>query len=44
MHNKLLSEQLAETKSTSETLTKILEETQNQNKVFEDDCNFKYIR
>lgn len=34
IHNKLLTEQLAETKSTSETLTKTLEETQNQNKVF----------
>lgn len=34
VHNKLLNEQLAETKSTSETLTKTLEDTQNQNKVF----------
>lgn len=35
LHNKLLTEQLAETKNTSVTLTKTLEETQNQNKVFE---------
>lgn len=34
VHNKLLTEQLAETKSTRETLTKTLEETKNQCKVF----------
>lgn len=37
MHNKLLSEQLAEITSTRETLAKTLEEMENQNKVFDDD-------